>query len=34
MFKYCNLVNTRVAEIIKYQPHGGQITCYMSKVLK
>ena len=28
------LVNTRVAEITKYQPHGSQINYYLSKELK
>ena len=29
-----NLVNTKVAEITKHQPHVGKITYYLSKELK
>ena len=29
-----NLVNTKLAKIIKYQLHGAQITYYLSKKLK
>ena len=33
-FRIPNLVNSKVAKIIEYQPHGGQITLFLRKVLK
>ena len=34
MVGYSNLINNKVAWFIKYQPHGGQIIHYLSKILK
>ena len=34
MFEYCDLINTWVAVVIKYQPHGGSHPLLSIKTIK